>query len=400
MSKRAESCTFLHNNGATGESAGVAGRRLGRVGAADEHRERFNFEPLAREHLSLLAGWLEADHVASWFGLPAAASELALGERAAIRRFIALRASRPIGLIQMYRWSDFPDHAATVGGRAGEVGIDYLIGETELIGGGVGPALIDAFLECFASGRGEVSGARVTVSKADERSWGCLEAIAFRREREGVVIPGRTGRQFVYVRDGEGAGVADGVVMRVVGLIRAAPVPLATGMRCRVLAIDGPGGAGRSTLAIAVARALGDAPVVHTDAFAAWDNPLDWHARLLDQVLRPLCVGAAARYQRYDWDARQLAEWHEIDPRDVLIIEGVGASRRALRPYLAASFWVQTNRAERLRRGLERDGPDALPLWEQWMRAEDEYIATERPDQAADLVVSGEPRRRGADGRR
>ncbi len=357
----------------------------------DLRQDAFSFEPLRHEHLGTLARWLAADHVAPWFGPPAGADEDPLGERDAVRRFVASLAGRPIGLIQIYRWSDFPDNAAVVGGRVGEVGIDYLIGVPELIGRGVGPAMINAFLKRYASGRGDVAGVRVDVSEANERSWRCLQKLGFRREGEGVAIPGQEGRHYVYVRDQATARtVAQATVERVVALIRASPAP--PGMRCRVLAIDGPGGAGKSTIAIAVARALGDVAILHTDDFGAWDNPLGWYRRLLDEVLAPLASGVPARYQRYDWDVRKLAEWHEIDPRDFLIIEGVGSSQSALAPYLSASVWVQTSRAERLRRGLERDGQQALALWEEWMRAEDEYIAAQRPDRCADLVVSGDER--------
>jgi DNA helicase TIP49 (TBP-interacting protein) len=47
-----------------------------------------------------------------------------------------------------------------------------------------------------------------------------------------------------------------------------APVGVAT----RVIAIDGPGGAGKTTLAAWLAEALG-AAVIHTDDFASSENP-------------------------------------------------------------------------------------------------------------------------------
>src|SRR5215212_9991964 len=67
--------------------------------------------------------------------------------------------------------------------------------------------------------------------------------------------------------------------------IRGASAP--AGMSTRIVAVDGPGGAGKSTLAAALAAEL-DAPVVHTDDFASWDNPLDWWPRAIHQVLEPL----------------------------------------------------------------------------------------------------------------
>ncbi|MDQ6730128.1 MAG: (d)CMP kinase [Actinomycetota bacterium] len=74
---------------------------------------------------------------------------------------------------------------------------------------------------------------------------------------------------------------------------RAAVAP--SRMRCRVVAIDGPGGAGKSTLAALVAREL-DAQVGCTDDFASWDQPLEWWPRLIEQVLEPLSRNEPGRF--------------------------------------------------------------------------------------------------------
>lgn len=167
---------------------------------------------------------------------------------------------------------------------------------------------------------------------------------------------------------------------------RAASAP--AGMRCRVIAIDGPGGAGKSTLAAQVAQAL-DAQVICTDDFASWEQPLEWWLRLIEQVLRPLSRNQAGRYQRSDWDTRRPGDWYDVPVAAFLVLEGVSASRAAFAAYLALRVWVSTPRHVRLRRGLERDGQDALGLWQEWMAREDDYIASEHPEERADLVVSG-----------
>lgn len=159
-------------------------------------------------------------------------------------------------------------------------------------------------------------------------------------------------------------------------------------MTSTVVAIDGFGGAGKSTLAQIVAERRG-ARVVHTDDFASWDDPVNWWPRLLTEVLVPLSRNQTASYRRYDWGSQTLAEWHDIEPGGLLILEGVTSSREAFRPYLAASIWVETPRDLCLKRGLERDGDGAEELWAQWMSDEDEWAAAESPREHATIIVSG-----------
>ena len=55
-------------------------------------------------------------------------------------------------------------------------------------------------------------------------------------------------------------------------------------IRTRTVAVDGCGGAGKATFAKRLARTLDNCPIVHSDDFASWDRPLDWHPRLVEQV--------------------------------------------------------------------------------------------------------------------
>jgi uridine kinase len=160
------------------------------------------------------------------------------------------------------------------------------------------------------------------------------------------------------------------------------------GVETRIIAIDGPGGAGKSTLAAWLASELA-ADVIHTDEFASWGNPVDWWPELLDRALKPLARGAAAQYQPTAWAGEQRAPVI-IEPAGTVLLEGVTASRNAFRPYLAYSVWVDTDRAVRMQRGIDRDGEGARRQWERWMEAEDRYIESERPAEHADVVVPGD----------
>ena len=160
--------------------------------------------------------------------------------------------------------------------------------------------------------------------------------------------------------------------------------------RTILVAVDGFGGAGKSHFAAGVAAARPGTTVVHTDDFASWDAGLDWQ-RLRRQVIGPLLADRPARYQRYDWVAGCLAEWHDIPPGGTVVVEGVWSSRVTLADAYDVAVWVQSPRETCLRRGLERDGQAALALWQRWMAEEDEYIEAEHPEGRAAIVVDGAP---------
>jgi uridine kinase len=161
-------------------------------------------------------------------------------------------------------------------------------------------------------------------------------------------------------------------------------------MPTKIVAVDGPGGAGKSTLAARLAEALGGAQIVSTDDFASWSNPLDWWPRLIEEVLEPLARDERSRYRRSRWQSDQPEEWKEVAPAEFVILEGVSASRAAFQPYVTYSIWVETPREVRLQRGLARDGEAARGRWEKWMAEEDAYVARERPRERADAVVRGD----------
>lgn len=160
------------------------------------------------------------------------------------------------------------------------------------------------------------------------------------------------------------------------------------GVATRLIAIDGPGGAGKTTLAARLAEEL-QAAVIHTDEFASWDNPINWWPEMLERALKPLAAGEVARYQPTAWGGEERAPV-VIKPGGTVVLEGVTASRRAFRPYLAYSIWIETDRVVRLQRGIDRDGEEARAQWEGWMAEEDHYIESERPAEHVDVVLRGD----------
>jgi uridine kinase len=171
--------------------------------------------------------------------------------------------------------------------------------------------------------------------------------------------------------------------------VRRAPARLGG---TRLVCIDGPAGSGKTTLADALAARLDDATVAHMDdVYRGWNTDFDEvHTRLRSQVVEPLQHGLPARYQRYDWAAEQFDLWVDVPVPAVLLLEGVGSGSQSLDPWRSLLVWVEVDRPERLRRGLDRDGPQVLHHWLAWMRHEEVEHARQRTRERADVRLRGD----------
>ncbi|MBD3292138.1 MAG: uridine kinase [Armatimonadia bacterium] len=194
--------------------------------------------------------------------------------------------------------------------------------------------------------------------------------------------------------------LTDRTVRELLGRIRAVRVD---GARPRVVAIDGGGGAGKSTLAERLEGADEGVACVRIDDFyrpapeprireeTCWF--FDWR-RLRDRVLIPAFEGESVSFRPYDWSEGELSdeELHLGRPA-ILVVEGISTLRRELRDWVDFGIWVEAPAALRLERGLERDGDEARDMWvELWMPEEERYFESHRPAEYADVKVSGSPR--------
>jgi aminoglycoside 6'-N-acetyltransferase len=110
-----------------------------------------SFRELGRSDFHLLQKWFAAPHVAVWwnerFDLASLEAKYgpAIDGSEPIHVYVIQRDGVPIGWIQWYRWRDFPEHAIQVGADRMSAGIDLAIGEVEMTGRGLGPAVIQEF---------------------------------------------------------------------------------------------------------------------------------------------------------------------------------------------------------------------------------------------------------------
>ncbi|MEU5219375.1 hypothetical protein AB0G79_24680 [Streptomyces sp. NPDC020807] len=159
----------------------------------------------------------------------------------------------------------------------------------------------------------------------------------------------------------------------------------------RLVAVDGHAGSGKSTLASRLSEALGGAPVLHLDDLATHEELFAWTGRLRRQVLEPFARGETALLRPYDWVERRFGEPVPLPAAPVVLVEGVGAGRAAVRPFLAWLVWMERAAEASWVRGRHRDGPAQAAFWDGWTVAETRHFAEDPSRPFADTLVREVP---------
>ncbi len=177
---------------------------------------------------------------------------------------------------------------------------------------------------------------------------------------------------------------------------RVLAVPARLG-RVRLVAVDGPSGAGKTTFAGRLATTLRETGAtvveIHTDDLLdGWDDMVTFWPRLDHDVLDRLRNGQPGSYRRYDWHrARFVGPAVPVPVPDVLVLEGVTSARAVIRTELTLSVFVTAPRDLRLARGVERDGEALRPWLLRWLADEEAHFAAEHTVEEVDVVVDGAP---------
>jgi aminoglycoside 6'-N-acetyltransferase len=142
------------------------------------------FAPLTEDDLPQIEEWLRREHVAHWWRDDISESlveyRAALEGREPTDHYLIVVDGRPIGMIQTYLVSDYPEWEAVVEVGPDVAGVDIMIGEEELIGRGLGPQILAAFVRDHVKASAVVA----TVEEPNRRSWRAFEKAGFRHVRD------------------------------------------------------------------------------------------------------------------------------------------------------------------------------------------------------------------------
>jgi uridine kinase len=223
---------------------------------------------------------------------------------------------------------------------------------------------------------------------------------------EGVCQKGLDGEEDLL--DGKAVAEAEAIVLQALALLTARPMDrlLATceeldRRSSALVAIDGPGGSGKTTLAAWIVGAAVGRSVVHVDDFyrphperssasredigSSFDL-----ARLREEVLVPLREGRPARFRPFDWDLDRLSEGHvDVEARALIVVDGVYTLHPDLAPFWDLTLFLDVPMDLCRKRVLAR-GENTTEEIDRWQAEERRYIQTFRPMERADHVLRAE----------
>ena len=168
--------------------------------------------------------------------------------------------------------------------------------------------------------------------------------------------------------------------------------------RPAIIAVDGRGGSGKTTLTTALAAAVPGAQAFHLDDLI-WNEPLyDWDQLYVDTLTQLRRAGSLDLVPDKWREHGREGSIRIPAGSPLVLVEGTGAGLAAVRSLIDAHVWVQTGDDVAERRGIKRDiaegvngdAEESVRFWHWWMAGERPFFAKDRPWQRADVIVSGD----------
>ena len=147
-----------------------------------------------------------------------------------------------------------------------------------------------------------------------------------------------------------------------------------------LLAIDGPAGAGKTTLAAKLEAEYAlhsTVRVIHMDdLYNGWENALsNALMEILDRITSAHLAERECTIKIFTWSLMKFDREEVIVPTDYLILEGVGAAQAVVRNAGAVTYWLDIDAETGLKRVLARDGAHIEKEMRQWQIQQSAHFA-------------------------
>jgi uridine kinase len=160
-----------------------------------------------------------------------------------------------------------------------------------------------------------------------------------------------------------------------------------------IIAIDGPAGAGKTTLASTISLALSpriSTTVIHMDElYPGWESAL---GEELSNTLTWLTSCHKAKksllYSSFNWEANEFANPKSHPSTHLLILEGVASAQIAIEETLATSIWLDLDPLIGYQRVIDRDGENISREMTQWLVMQEQHFAADRTKERCEFLLS------------
>ena len=159
-----------------------------------------------------------------------------------------------------------------------------------------------------------------------------------------------------------------------------------------LIAIDGPAGSGKTSLANQLSNKLNSATTIHMDdLYNGWDDALTptLTRHLEEWILDPLTQQATVKYQKFDWTSSEYGSPIEVRDIELLILEGVGAAQEIIRQKADLTIWIEVGPQIGLARVLNRDGDQLLPYMLKWQERERAHFLKDQTKENCQIFIDG-----------
>ena len=168
---------------------------------------------------------------------------------------------------------------------------------------------------------------------------------------------------------------------------------IAQGVDQPIIAIDGPAGAGKTTLASTIFLALSphfSATVIHMDElYPGWENAIsDELTKTLTWITSCHKAKKPLLYSSFNWEANEFADPKSHPSTHLLILEGVASAQIAIEESLATSIWLDLDPLIGYQRVIDRDGENISREMKQWLVMQEQHFAADRTKERCEFLLS------------
>ncbi len=160
-----------------------------------------------------------------------------------------------------------------------------------------------------------------------------------------------------------------------------------------LIAIDGRAGAGKTTLAARLFEELSldkTVEVIHMDdLYNGWEKALDAGlTKTLESIVKSHHNKVVFEIEIFNWQLMSFDSKEEINPVDILILEGVGAGQKVVRDAGATLYWLDIDAEVGIQRVLNRDGNQIASQMKQWQILQEIHFIRDKTRENAEHIQS------------